>query len=372
MSQPKDRKLALILSAGGARAAYQVGVLKHLGTHLPNFDARIFTGISAGSINAAYLSQGQSVRESTQQMYKLWENLSYADVMRTNFQSFFSIFQRTVHDIFLSKFTKKHLLTSILNAAPLGHTLAKHISFPRITKAIRAGLVDGLAVSTTNYNTGENTVFFDSTEIIQPWKRQRRVAVRTNIRIRHIMASCSLPILFEPVRIGDHFYGDGALRFRFPLSPAIHLGASHILALGISPPNVSHEVAPTKQKSLSIGLVGGVVLNSIFVDSLETDYEHLCRINQIADTSPHFRHVNVIMICPSQDLGDLAKDHIEEVPFHFRHLLKATAMSDTELGDLTSYLMFTNGYIMALMDLGEKDAASEHDRIEKFLSSQDE
>ncbi|MCB0405015.1 MAG: patatin-like phospholipase family protein [Bdellovibrionales bacterium] len=367
-SNSRAGRLGLVLSAGGARAAYQVGVLRHLGKHLPElFCPTVFTGISAGSINAAYLAQGQPIPEATEKMYELWRDLKFEQVMKTNFRTMFAIFQKIFYDLFLSKVTQRKVFTSVLDASPLAETLSQHIHFPRITKAIHSGAIHGIAVSTTNYNTSINTVFYDSHDNVPPWARRRRIAIRTRLRLRHIMASCSLPIIFEPIKIGDYFYGDGALRFRFPLSPAIHLGATHILALGMVSNYTYSEAAPAQQKKLSMGLVAGTVLNSIFVDSLETDYENVQRFNELAAALPNYRKLEVVLFSPSRDLGHMAEDFVNDIPYHFRQLLKASAMSATELGDLISYLLFTKGYIQALIELGEKDAATRHDELEAFF-----
>jgi NTE family protein len=265
-------------------------------------------------------------------------------------------------DLFLSKVTKRLLLKSLLDASPLAQTLMMHIHFWKISRAIRAGAVDGLAVSATNYHDGSTNIFYDSHDNISPWKREKRRAIRTAIRVRHIMASCSIPLLFEPVRIGDYLYGDGSLRFSFPISPAIHLGATHIFAVGIRCPTPENALG-FRPEIVGLGFVAGAVMNSIFLDSLEADYENLTRISKL---SP-----NPILHClvrPSLVLGAMAKDHLYEVPFHFRQLLRSTA-NPQELGDLLSYLMFSRGYLTSLLELGRADAANYHGQIEKFLAT---
>lgn len=359
-------KLGLVLSAGGARAAYQVGVLKGVGEMFPTLRPAILAGLSAGSINAVYLAQGEPLGEASRELHRLWAELRFEQVFRTNFKSLFSMFNNLLYDLFLSKVTKKLRFTSILDASPLAETLLGHINFPKIFRAIRSGTVEGLAVSTTNYNTGENTVFYDSHRNIPPWQRQRRRSVRTAIRTRHIMASCSIPLLFEPVRIGSYFYGDGAIRFRFPLSPAIHLGATHILAIGISP-NLPEEIPPLEGKHMSIGIVAGSVLNSIFIDALEMDYENLCRMNEIAGESGKVKRVEAMLIRPSQDLGRLAQKHVNEAPFHFRQLIKTSATRSADMGDLVSYLLFSPGYLRDLMELGYQDAMARRAELASFL-----
>ncbi len=358
--------LGLVLSAGGARAAYQVGVLSHLGAHCPDFKPTIFTGISAGSINAAFLAQGESPQKSTADAYRLWEQLTFDQVFKTNFNSMARMLLRWIYDMSVSKVTRRLLLKSLLDASPLAATLLTHIHFWKIRRAVRQGLVRGVAVTATNYLDGSTTTFFDSEKPIPPWARERRNSARHSLRIRHIMASCSIPILFEPVPIGKAIFGDGSLRFSFPFSPAIHLGASHLIAIGIRCPNPIPVIQEHRPDHLSLGFVAGTVLNSIFLDSLEFDYENICRINEfVGPESPAY--VPVCLVRPSVDLGVLAKDFLSEVPFHFRQLLKTTAEPE-ELGDLLSYLMFSPGYVKALLELGRKDAERQDAELRKFLA----
>ena len=178
------------------------------------------------------------------------------------------------------------------------------------------------------------------------------------------MASCSIPMLFEPIRIGDFLYGDGALRFNFPFSPAIHLGATDVLGISIRCANPVDMIGDRMDK-VGLGFIAGSVLNSIFLGNLESDFETLNQINRLSDGSK-VRHVNADLLRPSQDLGSMAKDFLGDVPFHFRQLLRSTASPD-ELGDLLSYLMFSPGYVTALLELGMKDASAQHDRIKTFL-----
>jgi len=357
--------LGLVLSAGGARAAYQVGVLSHLGAQIPEFQPKIFTGLSAGSINAAFLAQGDAPSKSTADMYRLWQHLTFNQVFKTNFNSMARMMFRWVYDMSVSKVTRRLLLKSLLDASPLAETLLAHIHFWKISRAIRKGTVRGLGITATNYLDGSTTTFFDSEKPIPPWIRERRNAVRCALRIRHVMASCSIPILFEPIPIGKSLYGDGSLRFSFPFSPALHLGASHIIAIGIRCPNPPVASVEHRPDHLSLGFVAGSVLNSIFLDSLEFDYENLCRINEFVGESSS-AYVPVCLIRPSKDLGVMAKDFLQEVPYHFRQLLKTTADPE-ELGDLLSYLMFSPGYVNALLELGRKDAEAQDAELRKFL-----
>ncbi|MBI1861680.1 MAG: patatin-like phospholipase family protein [Deltaproteobacteria bacterium] len=362
-------KLGLVLPAGGARAAYQVGVLREIALRYPEFAPKIFCGISAGSINAAFLAQGEPIQQACDHLYELWQKLQFTEVMRTNFSSLFQMFARWGYDLFLSKVTRRLKLNSLLDASPLGQTLLSHIRFSRISRSIENGTIIGLAVTATNYHTGMCTIFFETNQDTPEWRREGRMGNRAFIRARHIMASCSIPILFEPVHIGDSLYGDGSLRFNYPFSPCIHMGATHVLAVGIRAPIPVIPRVETKPAShLSMGFIAGAVLNSIFLDSLETDYEHLVRLNQETGSGGSLRNVKALLIRPSTDLGMMAKDYLHEVPFHFRQLLKSVANPE-ELGDLLSYLMFSPGYINALLELGKKDAAAQEDAIKEFVKT---
>ncbi len=361
---PFPRKDGLVLAAGSARAAFQAGVLRYMAENFPDFKPTVFTGISAGSINACYLAQGEPFPESAVALYKLWESLTFDQVFQTNFQSIASMGLRWVYDLFASKITKKILLKSLLDASPLAMTLLNNIHFWKISKAIQMGLVDGVSVTATNYHNGCSTVFFDSHAGVEAWTREQRRSERTNIRARHIMASCSLPLLFPPIRIGNALYGDGSLRFNFPFSPAIRMGATHVLAISIRPRKIDDITTTPNPDHIGMGFIAGAVLNSIFSDSVEQDYENVCRINKF--TGKDERKVYPFLIRPSEDPATIARYFRKEIPFHFRQLIGSTAGPD-EAGDLLSYLMFSPGYIRALLSLGYKDAAAQHDQIKEAL-----
>ncbi len=381
--EAQKKSLGLVLSAGGARAAYQVGVLRYLAHELKDFSPKIFTGISAGSINASFLAQGKPPDAATDALYHLWANIDFNQVFKTNFRSVFFVMGRLLYDLFLSKVTRRLLLKSFLDATPLAQTLVSNIDFTQIARGIHNKLVDGVAISATNYQLSSTTIFFDSARDIKPWHRENRTAVRSHIKPRHILASCSIPLVFEPVRIGRHFYGDGSLRFSFPLSPAIHLGATHLLGLSIHPEIApaspgdwgSESLAPPSSGAspsmdwISMGFVAGCVLNSIFMESLEADFENLQRMNEATSGLGMTRKIPALLLRPSQDLGVIAQAYLNEVPFHFRQLLKGFSLKATDMGDLLSYLMFSPGYVRALLALGEKDAERRRGEVAQFLAS---
>ncbi len=361
---PSVKKYALVLAAGSARAAFQAGVLRYVAEHFPEFKPRIFSGISAGSINACYLAQGEPFPDAAAQLYKLWEQLSFDQVFRTNFRSIASMGMRWMYDMFVSKITRRLLLKSLLDASPLAMTLLNNIHFWKISKAVQLGLIDGVSVTATNYNNGCATIFYDSHHPIPAWSREQRRSERTSIRARHIMASCSIPILFPPIRIGHSLFGDGSLRFNFPFSPALRLGATHLLAVSIRPKKAEDPPATHNPENVGMGFVAGAILNSIFLDSVEQDFENVSRINKFQTAED--RKVYPFLIRPSQDPAAIAPLFRKEAPFHFRQLISSGSGAE-DSGDLLSYLLFSPGYIRALLELGYKDAKDQHENIRKGL-----
>lgn len=366
MESENPKQFAVVLPAGGARAAYQVGVLSYLSEAFPQFQPKIFCGISAGSINTSFLAQGEPFHVAAPKLRELWSQLEFNQVIKTQFPTLARMLSRWMYDLFLSKVSRKLLLKSLLDTSPLAGTLLEHIHFWKIAKAIREGSVSGVSVTATNYHNGQCTIFYDSHKPLVPWLRQDRIAVRAAIRVRHILASCSIPILFEPIRIGNFLYGDGSLRYNFPFSPAVHLGATHVLAVSIRCPTPTNALG-FRPANVGMGFIAGAVLNSIFLDSLEPDFEQVLRLNRVGN-SPLVKKVNPLMIRPSVDLGSLAKEYLSEVPFHFRQLLRSTAKPE-EMGDLLSYLMFSPGYIGSLIELGRKDAKDQATNMQSFLDS---
>jgi len=363
-------KFGLVLSAGGARAAYQVGVIRFISKHCPQFVPTIYCGMSAGSINASYLAQGGPFGELGENLYKLWMGLQFNDIFKTNFRSIFGISTKLFNDIFFSKVSKRLLFRSVLDASPLAMTISKHMRFGKLFKSMAAGITDGLSITATNYNTGLTTIFYDSNSPIQPWSGPFRKVIRTSFRLRHIMASCSIPILFEPVRIGDAFFGDGALKYNQPFSPALHMGATHILAIGI---NEENPAPPPAVKSLkpTMGFMAGVVLDSIFMDSLEPDYKNIFRRNEFAKTTPSLEHIEAHLIRPSINPAAIAENYFGELPYNLRQMIKSAAMDPHDAAELLSYLLFSPGYIKAMTELGEKDAEGHIEALEKICATFD-
>jgi len=350
MSSPS----AIVLSAGGARAAYQVGVLRRIAERAPNFNPTIFSGVSAGSINACFLAQGGGFDDTTRRMEELWRSLKSEDVFKANFPSLSRAIFRWVTDLFFARVTDRILLRSLLDASPLATTLGSRVPFAKIHRAISEGTIQGLSVTATDYRTGSSVIFFDSANKTPGWVRRHRAGVPGAVHLKHLLASCALPVLFEPVRIADRWYGDGSIRFSFPLSPAINMGAKKILAIGTQPDGTETRNA----EAATMGYVAGAVLHCLFQDSLETDIELLETINTVAPD----KRIETVNLRPSIDPAMLASEHLSELPVHFRRLLRTTAKRG-DLGGLASYLLFGEKYIDALIKLGRADADAQWEKI---------
>ncbi len=374
----------LVLTGGGARAAYQVGVLKGVqeisGQEFSPFN--VLVGASAGAINAAFLAERGRIPFPglVDDMSQLWREIRTDQVIRGDFRTFGRMVGRWVRDLsFAGRFSQKRA-TYLLNTNPLQGFLSRNLDFKRMHSNLRHGQVHGLAISATNYLTGSNMVFFDGSSSIHPWLRHGRVAHRTRIQVKHILASAAIPIFFKPVKIRGAYYGDGSVRLTAPLSPAIHMGAEKILAVSVQHRRSdSLTVAMNRQgimTDISLIDIAGVMLNAVFLDALELDAERMQRINDTAkiltqEGRPHpfhLRNIPLLVVRPSQDLGTLASEQFDRFPRSLRYLLKGLGASREKGWDLLSYLAFNEAYTQPLIQLGYTDVLARREEIQRFLA----
>ncbi|OLD36148.1 MAG: hypothetical protein AUI19_01485 [Myxococcales bacterium 13_1_40CM_2_68_15] len=383
-------RTGLVLVGGGARGAYQAGVLQGLAEILgerfgdrPPFD--VVTGISAGAINAAYLaSRADRMAEASGRLAALWGELRIDRVMRTDAVSLFSIGSRWLRDLTLGGVLKPNARSNhLLDTTPLREFLSANIDFEAIARHIASDLLHGLAVSATSYTTGTAVTFFDGHGAPEPWTRSARLGWRARIGLDHVLASASIPILFRPVFLEGAFYGDGGVGMTSPLSPAIHLGADRVVAISVrhrrdrdSNAQVTHE--HHDQGDISIADIAGVMLNTAFMDALDSDAERMARINQTLTLigerrraeHPHWlRSIPLLVIRPSVDLGALAADQFSRLPATLRYLTRGIGASPERGADFVSYLAFDPSYTRPLIEIGRRDAVAQKDEIEAFFSS---
>lgn len=385
----RPSRMGLALVGGGARGAYQAGVLRGLGEILgkkygnrPFLD--IVTGISAGSINAAYVSsKADRMAEAVEGLYALWREIHVGQVMRTSMVSLASNGTRWIRDLSLGGLmpSSKTRSNHILDTTPLHEFLRSNIDFDAIKSHVDQDLLHGFAVSATNYNTGTAVTFFDGHPEIKTWTRSSRLGRRSRIGLQHILASAAIPILFKPVPIDGAFFGDGGIRMDTPLSPAIHLGADRVLAISIRHPrsyeiteqlNASSDQQP--QRDIAVADIAGVMLNAAFLDGLDSDAERMARINQtiaLIDERRRneyaLRPIPLLVIRPSVDLATLAIDQFKRFPRALRYMMKGLGASDASGSDFISYLAFDPTYTRPLLEIGYADALAQRDQIEAFF-----
>ncbi len=372
---------ALIMPGGGARAAYQVGVLKGLAA-LQQDTVRnpypILCGTSAGAINAVALaSQMHNFQNAVAYLEELWLGLSTDQIYRSDWAGVMGNAWRLVMSLFNDGIAVGRPV-SLLDNAPLQSLLAEKIDFDQIGRNIRDGHLSALSITAMNYTEGHSVSFFQGGPKGAGWQRWRRQGVPTLIQLQHLMASTAIPTLFKPQRIGPHFYGDGALRQLAPISPALHLGATRAI---IIPPNGHRQeyhrpIRPIH--SPSFGQIIGHLLNSAFVDSIETDIERLVRINELIRRIPEeartgylaqFKPIDAMIISPSQDIDLIADDHISELPRTVRTFMRTTGSGRNEAGvNIGSYLLFTRNFCKELIELGYKDALAQGEEIQSFIA----
>ncbi|MBM7059695.1 patatin-like phospholipase family protein [Pseudomonas sp. UL073] len=372
----------LILSGGGARAAYQVGVLAAIAELLPNAEYNPFpviVGTSAGAVNAVGLACGAlQFREAIQRLTNVWRAFHSNMVYRSDWSGVVGQ---------ASRFIAQHMLgfagsapVALLDNRPLRALLERELDFSGIAAAVRQRQLHAVAITAFGYESGQAVTFYQGRATIDPWFRHRRVGVPTRLKLDHLLASASIPLIFPPVKVNREYFGDGAVRQAAPISPALHLGASRVLVIGVSG-NLQHEDANAVVSRVrgaqppSLAQIGGHMLNSTFIDSLESDIESLERINLLSRLLPDvararlgIRPVDVLVISPSQPLDQIAARFRHELPRAVRPFLYGSGATRSSGGAVLSYLLFEPGYCNALIELGYQDALAQQAAIRRFLN----
>lgn len=370
---------ALILSGGGARAAYQVGVLKGLAHLIPTMAAspfQIICGTSAGAINTLALAGKEGdYRRRVASMEAMWRELGAEKIYRTDFLGVLGNSLRLFLALFHSGYGRSRAL-SLLDNSPLRALLRDYIEFREIDEAIAAGRLEAVALTAMSYSTGQSVTFFQGNH--DNWIRARRMGLRTGLTMEHLMASAAIPTLFPPVRIGNRYFGDGALRQLKPLSPALHLGASRLFIIGVSD-NIRHKhAAEVNYHSPSLAQMAGHMLNSAFIDTIESDIETLQAINRLtsllsaeereAAGVSDMKPVDYLCITPSLPINELADEYIHELPRSVRMFLRATGATARGGGSsAASYLLFEPGFCGRLIDMGYDDTLRQEERVLRFF-----
>lgn len=377
-------KRGLVLSGGGARGAYQVGVLKAI-SEMHVKQARnpfsIITGTSAGAINAVALAaSANNFRLAVRKVEHLWNQLHVHNIYKSGYGDLMFGLGRIGWSLFNSGIGRDRPL-SLLDNSPLRRLLQHVIQFRNIQRRIDAGFLDAVAVSATGYSSGESVTFFQGSESVQPWRRHRRVGIATHLGVEHLMASSAIPMIFPPERVSREYFGDGALRQLAPVSPALRLGAERILVIGVS--GNPRRVLPreTTVHSPSMAGIVGHLFNSAFIDSLEHDLDIMQRFNELIglvhNEAPYtslgtLRLVNLLAIYPTVEFDQLAAKHVKDLPRAMRHVMaRVGATEEGGGGSFASYLLFEQGFINELMNHGYRDAMAQKEAIEAFFLEDD-
>lgn len=376
---PNNPKTALILSGGGARGAYQVGVLKAIaqlqpsGGHNP-FD--IICGTSAGAINASLLAcESDHYGHAVTKLEALWANLDSRKIHRVGFRQLLKSTLRIFGSFFRGGVVKGEP-SALLDNAPLRHLLEEQIDFSKLAERIENGDLDALSITALAYSSGKNVSFFQGASDITGWRRNQRVGARTMLNHNHLMASSALPAIFPPVKIRGEYFGDGAIRQSAPLSTALHLGANRLFVIGVSH-NARDSLDPLEARvhTPTFAQIAGHLLNSSFIDAMEEDLEMLQRFNQISQyltpaqlDSIKIHPVDVLTITPSIRFDELAANHIKDLPLSMRTFFKTIGATRTGGGaSMASYLLFEAAFCNELMQAGYADTMAREVEIMAFL-----
>lgn len=364
------------MSGGGARGAYQVGVLRAIVKHFPEYTPPIITGVSAGAINAIALAARRGTfGEAVAQLSDLWANLTTEQVFKTNTLSLASIGSKWVRRLFSGGHGVQRI-GGLVDTQPLRELIIR-VTGPGASAAeaidanIRRGALQSVAISATDYGTHRSVTWVQG-KGIRSWERPKRVSVRTRIGVEHVMASSALPLAFPPVNVGGAWYGDGGIRLVAPLSPAVHLGAERILAVTTRYPRSVEEAKVSAIEDFPPPVqILGVLMNAVFLDSIDRDADTLRRISELTRNLPEeermgLRPIDLLVLRPSTDLARLAADYELELPRTFRFLLRGLGTSETKSPDWLSMLLFEPHFLRAVMDVGEKDAENQIQAIKAF------
>lgn len=373
-------KIGLILTGGGARAAYQVGFLRAVSHLLPRGASNpfpILCGTSAGAVNAAALAaEATDFHRAVRRLLLIWKYFHAEQVYRSDVLGVAGTGVRWLSAMMLGGLGRNNP-SSLLDNSPLSQLLRERLDLSGIGRSIGQGALYALSITASGYTSGQSVSFFQSAPGVPGWQRARRLGIPEIIDYEHLLASSALPFIFPAVPLRREFFGDGSMRQIAPISPALHLGADRVVVIGVGRQMVRQPERVRLGGYPSLAQIAGHALNSIFLDGLEVDIERLQRINRTISLIPaeersrnsmELREVDVLVISPSEDIDRIAAQYSHELPRAIRFLLRGVGATRTGGATLTSYLLFEPAYCRALIALGYKDTMARRDEVMKFLS----
>ncbi len=372
--------VALVLQGGGARAAYQVGVLKALSEILGHPAVNpfpIITGTSAGAINAAVLAtNADHFADAVKGLEAVWRAIEPHQVYRTDVAGVAACSARWLSAFLFGALTKNHRV-SLFDNEPLRDLLGRVMDSARIKQHVASGALKAVAITASGYTSGQHCAFFEASSEIQGWRRSQRVGIRVSqLRVDHLMASAAIPFAFPAVKVNREYFGDGSIRQMAPVSPALHLGAKRIFVIGTAklikdiPERAQGDIYP------SLAQIAGHAMSSIFLDSLAMDLELLQRVNstialvddaKLKTSGTPLQHVHFTVACPNAPLEELAHQHVQNLPVTIRFLMRSIGAMRKGGATLASYLLFDKQYCGALIDMGYADTIARRDEFAVFF-----
>lgn len=375
----EQQTLGLILPGGGARNAYQVGVLKaveELITAKNPSPFPVVTGTSAGSLNAGMIaSRSMDFNDGLQRLLGMWENLQMEMVVRTDAKSTTKTGARWLWS-FASGGGGNSQPDSILDNTPLRSLIENHVNLARMRQCIHSGHLQALGITASSYGRGASLTYYEGHEELQPWERTRRYGLPTRLGVDHFMASIAIPVVFPAVKINNEYHGDGSMRESAPLSPALHLGANKLLIISVRNPQTEYDPRNVAASYPNLGFVAGYMFDTLFMDRLDSDIERLKRINFALSQSKQvtFKHndsilrpVDFLVISPSVDIREIVANHVKRFPRSMRILLSGLGAMTKEGRPLTSYLLFDSNFARDLIELGYNDGYAQRDKLQELL-----